>query len=373
MKLQGFLNTLLFLLFTSLIYAQPQEDFSEIDAYARQTPASEAQSVEQLASYLTQDAKTDLEKVRAFYVWISENVRYDVPLYFDENATNQEKLKKQQPERVLKYQKAVCEGYTNLFHELCKATDVTSEKVAGYTRYPDGEINRNGHTWNAVQIDGGWYLLDNTWGAGYVDPQKRRFHKDFQENYFLVKPEAFIVDHFPNDPLFQMLPTPVLWRQFEAGKGAEKSNSTENSNSVFSNIRDSLNYFHTLDEEAKTLNSGNRILEYDPKNGYANYTLAKYYFTLARKANSSFQDEFNKIVTNPRNVENQHLKKWNALLDESKGNCRQSILYLKNIPAGSKYSSFAKSAKKNVEMALRNIGEAEQQLVELKAYLKKIK
>ncbi len=372
-KLPKFLGMLLIMLITSPMYAQPLEDFSKIDAFARQTPAAEAISVEQLAGYLTQEAQTDLEKVRAFFVWISENVRYDVPLYFDKTATNQEKLKKQQPKHILKYQKAVCEGYTNLFDDLCKVADITSEKVAGFTRFPDGEINRNGHTWNAVRIEGEWFLVDNTWGAGYVDPEKRRFYKEFQESYFLVKPETFISDHFPNDPLFQMLPNPVSWEQFEMGKGAEKSNLTENSTSAFPNIRDSLNDFHSLDNEKKVLRSCGRILEYDPKNGYANYTLANYYFTLARHSNLSFQEEFNKLAAHPRNVEDKHLKKWKALLAKSKSNCRLSIHYLENIPSANKYSSISKSAKKNVERALRNIREAEKQLVELKAFLKKIK
>jgi transglutaminase-like putative cysteine protease len=41
-----------------------------------QAPSSVEESVDTLANYLAKPAKHDLEKVRALYVWICENIRY---------------------------------------------------------------------------------------------------------------------------------------------------------------------------------------------------------------------------------------------------------------------------------------------------------
>jgi hypothetical protein len=69
----------------------------------------------------------------------------------------------------------------------------------------DGPAN---HAWNAVRIDGRWQLMDPTWGAGYLD-NRMRFVRFFQEHYFLTDPGAFVFDHFPEDPHWQLLERPL--------------------------------------------------------------------------------------------------------------------------------------------------------------------
>jgi transglutaminase-like putative cysteine protease len=41
-----------------------------------QAPSSVEESTDTLAKYLAKPAQNDLEKVRALYVWICENIRY---------------------------------------------------------------------------------------------------------------------------------------------------------------------------------------------------------------------------------------------------------------------------------------------------------
>jgi transglutaminase-like putative cysteine protease len=41
-----------------------------------QAPSSVEESMDTLANYLAKPAQNDLEKVRALYVWICENIRY---------------------------------------------------------------------------------------------------------------------------------------------------------------------------------------------------------------------------------------------------------------------------------------------------------
>lgn len=52
--------------------------------------------------------------------------------------------------------RAVCEGYSRAFQLLCRKIGILCEPVYGSTE--DG-----GHMWNAVKIEGEWYLTDATW------------------------------------------------------------------------------------------------------------------------------------------------------------------------------------------------------------------
>ena len=52
------------------------------------------------------------------------------------------------------------------------------------------------HAWNAVFIRGNWFLLDSTWGAGYLGDDKE-YKAEFDEFYFLTDPDKFAISHFP--------------------------------------------------------------------------------------------------------------------------------------------------------------------------------
>lgn len=53
---------------------------------------------------------------------------------------------------------AVCEGYACAFQLIMQACGVESYIIAR------GESNTD-HCWNAVRLDGEYYLIDTTWGA----------------------------------------------------------------------------------------------------------------------------------------------------------------------------------------------------------------
>ncbi len=58
--------------------------------------------------------------------------------------------------------KAVCEGYSKTFKQLCDRLDVPCICVGGNARNPQG--GEEAHMWNYVLMeDGKWYLVDTTW------------------------------------------------------------------------------------------------------------------------------------------------------------------------------------------------------------------
>lgn len=213
-------SLLLFLIIGGTAFAQPPADYAEIDVHARAAPARYKKDVAGLAAYLTKPAQNDYEKVRSFYVWMSENIAYDVDLYRRYRPGTSLNAA---PVEVLKKGKAVCQGYSDLFNALCKEVGIKSQLVPGYSK---GFGNRNrtdfsnaDHAWNSVYIEKQWYLLDATWGAGGLD-EKMQYKAEFNEKYFLANPKEFIKDHMPLQPMWQLLDCPVSIETFAAGDEA---------------------------------------------------------------------------------------------------------------------------------------------------------
>lgn len=70
------------------------------------------------------------------------------------------------------------------------------------------------HAWNAIKINDEWYLIDSTWGAGYI--RYGGFVRDFDEFYFLSPPEQFVYNHLPVDSRWQLLDKPLTKEEFAA-------------------------------------------------------------------------------------------------------------------------------------------------------------
>ena len=214
--------------------AQSPKKFKAIDKHVKETPKSLAKDLPKLVTYLTKSSSSELETVRSFYSWILQNISYDHEAYKDGkkriNHSNQD---------VLKRQKAVCYGYSSLFKEMCHLAEIPCEIITGYPKMPrdeDPDLSTANHTWNAVQIDGNWHLLDVTWGAGE--------QKDYKEHYFLTAPEIFILDHLPKEPMWQLLDCPIQAPDFNKAEDQITAQIT-NQNPCF-DYQDSITAHFTL-------------------------------------------------------------------------------------------------------------------------------
>ncbi len=183
-----------------------------IDLYVKNTPTSVTTSVQTLANYLIQPAQNDVEKARAVYDWIAMNISYNYNEYLNPSAGGTSAAD------VLQSRSSICEGYSNLFQTIATAAGLEVETIDGWGKgigYSAGDqiTGPSDHAWNAVKINGAWYLLDSTWGAGYTDEQNN-FVFDFDDEYFLMPPEQFIYTHFPEDAKWQLLSTPISNNEF---------------------------------------------------------------------------------------------------------------------------------------------------------------
>ncbi len=189
--------------------AYAQSEYDAVDALARSTSKSRYDSPAELAKAMCKDLKTDREKARAIFTWITDNVRYDFKSmdYVPPKGMTKAELEATRVERTYKKGKGVCQDYSMLYQNMAAAVGLECVWIPGNSR----SILRstlNGHAWNAVKIDGQWQLLDATWGAGVVEGGDD-FDQLFQPGYFLTEPRIFIANHFPEDPKWQLLDKPI--------------------------------------------------------------------------------------------------------------------------------------------------------------------
>ncbi|XP_035661164.1 kyphoscoliosis peptidase-like [Branchiostoma floridae] len=190
--------------------------FKELDDYAKQTPENAETSMRSLVNYLTLPTKTSLERIRVLFMWVATHVRYDVSAYVKGAPYGDTS-----PEAVFRTRLAICQGYADLFAELCSLVNIPCKTISGKAKGIDYVVGTkfkepSNHAWNAVQIDGFWYLIDCTWAAGHSDISSRTFVFSYTEHYFLTEPEFLVSDHLPIDDSWQLLDDPVSVQTFES-------------------------------------------------------------------------------------------------------------------------------------------------------------
>jgi len=102
---------------------------------------------------LNLSGKTDYQKVKTIYSYITKNVSYD-------RVHSSTYYKKYSAYAALVNKTAVCQGYATLFYEMCEKAGVDSKVITGTS-------NNENHAWNIVKLNGKWYNIDATWDAGH--------------------------------------------------------------------------------------------------------------------------------------------------------------------------------------------------------------
>lgn len=169
-------------------------------------PPENETSIQSVADYLVAAETDPVQRVKALHDYVADRVSYDVP------ALRSGTFPPQDAQSVFERRTAVCAGSAALLAALGEAAGVEIIVVVGDARDSDGLFDGMGHAWNAINLDGRWYLADPTWDAGGVNGDT--FTKEYDSAYFLTPPEVFVVDHMPDDPKWQLLETPLSQGDF---------------------------------------------------------------------------------------------------------------------------------------------------------------
>lgn len=210
--------------------ASAKNDFKAVDQYVRSLDMGSQSLKAFTRGPLIEESATDIEKVRAIYIWLTDNIAYDCYAYKNnkpiriryrserELREKEAALDQQQIRKTLRSKKGICGDYALLFNEMCGFLGIEAKKVSGYVKVHHSQIGKlpsgTNHAWNAFKVDGRWYLVDATWGAGYTNPEVTRFKKFYRDEYFMMPPEDMVKDHFPDDDRWQLLRDPISKRAF---------------------------------------------------------------------------------------------------------------------------------------------------------------
>lgn len=189
-------------------------DFTKADNTAKLYKGADLENMGALAYQLTAKLPTDVEKFRAIYYWVCHNIDGDSKQHNMVDRKRKKLLKdslaylnwnnqykKVAFKKLLKHKKTMCTGYAYLIKELCFLADIECEIIDGYGRTVNSNIEEleiANHSWNAVKLNGKWYLCDATWSSGYM--LGYMFVKDYNDGYFLTEPLLFAKNHFPSEP-----------------------------------------------------------------------------------------------------------------------------------------------------------------------------
>lgn len=182
-------------------------EFAKVDTYVMGVNTA-FKSIPELAQKIFSTVTTNPDKVRAAFIWITNNIAYDTEAYhtgknkitqfsYKTNAERLQKIEKANYDyatAVLIKKKGVCEGYAALFYELSKYAGIDCKVVQGYASMNMENVknkrNQNNftptHAWNKVKLGTTWYYLDATWASGYCDKPIQHFYKKFEPYYYLV-------------------------------------------------------------------------------------------------------------------------------------------------------------------------------------------
>lgn len=134
-----------------------------------QTPAQTSTNtieIENKANEICQGCTTDVQKAKAIYVWIAQNIAYNLNVgnLIDDSKIDQTVAKECTASYTLQHRNSVCLGYAELYYEMCKSVGLKVRVISGNAGQ---NLPIDGHAWNQVYLPslGGWVDVDCTWAA----------------------------------------------------------------------------------------------------------------------------------------------------------------------------------------------------------------
>lgn len=350
------------IVFTVLLKAQKSHKLLYIDNRMHQISDSSTYSTQDIADYINTEFFTKKEKARAIFFWIAENINYDYSDMYSDSIMNSDE--------ILRIRKGVCRDFTKLYSELAVKVGVKTHIITGYTRKKK-VINYNKHAWCASLINSTWYLIDPTWGSGYI--KNNRYIREINNDYFMVRPDQFIKTHIPFDPLWQFSNYPITKREFHNRKS--KSNNRE----TFFNFTDTLEVYVKQPKIEQLINTCIRI----KSNGIASY-LDQVNLSHLKSAIKSSYDRINEeqynlalkyynegITLSNGYVDYQNKNylpyksdpKVKQMLDNIENTFKLSFSQLKNVKNPSSYLKInVTHLYKSIDIALSNLNDQKEKL-----------
>jgi transglutaminase/protease-like cytokinesis protein 3 len=79
--------------------------------------------------------------------------------------------------------------------------------ISGESLEPSSAGRDPAHAWNAVRIEGDWYLVDVTWDSTHTYGAQHQLGP--MSIFLFMPPQQFLETHFPADPAWQLMDPPL--------------------------------------------------------------------------------------------------------------------------------------------------------------------
>ncbi len=166
-----------------------QTSSDKVIEFSNEDIGVKANSLPALAEALTKEKTSEKEKFDAIFAWVASNIHYDFATYYSSNGSGTTNFKK-----MLRYRSGICIDFAALMDTLCSLSGLQNTTIYGYAKDEIFDVNDSiyvdNHAWNAVKLDGLWYVYDVTWASGNVGydftPFSKlllRFEKKFPVKY----------------------------------------------------------------------------------------------------------------------------------------------------------------------------------------------
>jgi transglutaminase/protease-like cytokinesis protein 3 len=205
---------LFFILATNFLFGQENKIDKSISDKFLTRDLSTIQTLKDLSENISELTVNKKEQLQMLLLWSYQNMYADSIRFFQSGnpLTTAESIKK----RI-----ALCDEFSNIFSDFCKAINIPCIRIEGYVKYLNFKPNENfaecNHAWNAVYIDSTWLLCDIFWSTNVLKTDSLstpHFIKKLNTKYFLATPKIFIVNHLPCDPIFQFDNYPIKINAF---------------------------------------------------------------------------------------------------------------------------------------------------------------
>jgi len=184
------------------------QNLDKVDSITSKYKINFYTSPKRIAKRINRDFESELEKARAIYTFIALNIEYNRRaerfIFKYKNRNKQRRKLRKRKEYIARYTLkqgiAVCEGYSILFKHLADIMGLECQIVTGRSKGNKtdlGKLPSINHSWNEIKIDGKWYLIDVTWGSGFVNNNK--YTPSYNDFYFQTDPIKFYLSHHPTD------------------------------------------------------------------------------------------------------------------------------------------------------------------------------
>lgn len=147
----------------------------------------------------------DLEKARAIFRWMTTKNMFTI--MFDSELPGS-------PEQIISGFKDGKTTYARIFECLAQYAGLYCTTISGWAKGVDYRPGNPicstpvNHSWNAVQIDGNWQLVDSHWATRYLQSERNtpdNLVYEYDDFYFIPDPGHLIYSHCPEDSSWELL------------------------------------------------------------------------------------------------------------------------------------------------------------------------